>query len=65
MFVAVNLGENAEQLTLRGLPELETITQKGYDHQGRLIREEEQKRIRTSFSVMPGGFLVLELVTAD
>ncbi|MDD2363620.1 MAG: hypothetical protein PHZ16_02295 [Eubacteriales bacterium] len=65
LFVAVNLGENAEQLTLRGLPELETITQKGYDHQGRLIREEEQKRIRTSFSVMPGGFLVLELVTAD
>ncbi|MDD2427198.1 MAG: hypothetical protein PHV73_03780 [Eubacteriales bacterium] len=65
LLVAVNLGENAEQFVLRGLPESELITQRRYDSSGRLIGEDQQTHGRSYFSVMPGAFVVLRVELAD
>lgn len=61
LLVAVNLGENAEQFVLRGLPQFESMALSSYDSSGRLIGEEDLLRLRKTFSVMPGSFLVLKL----
>lgn len=65
LLVAVNLGENVEQFTLRGLPQLESIALCSYDSNGRLIGEDQQSHRRTTFSVMPGALIVLELELSE
>jgi hypothetical protein len=65
LLVAVNLGENAGQFTLRNLPQIEAIASSSFDSQGRLIGENMKKRSNSSFSVMPGGLVVLKIEISE
>ena len=65
LLVAVNLGENAERFALRGLPQIESVARSSFDSKGRLIGEKLQKRNNTSFSVMPGGIVVLKIEISE
>ncbi|NLC89860.1 MAG: hypothetical protein GX681_07350 [Clostridiaceae bacterium] len=65
LLVAVNLGENAGQFALRGLPRTESVASSSFDSKGRLIGEDLHKRGNSSFSVMPGGMLVLMIEISE
>ena len=57
--------DRAGQFALRGLPRTESVASSSFDSKGRLIGEDLHKRGNSSFSVMPGGMLVLMIEISE